>query len=71
MTTKTDYGEVYLVNSRSEILNIPTNFCLDFLNDLKNEDGTLKDHVIDLNDNMHVLRNARHSLHYTDSIYLS
>ena len=37
MTTKTDYGEVYLVNSRSEILNIPTNFCLDFLNDLKNE----------------------------------
>ena len=44
MTTKTDYGEVYLVNSRSEILNIPTNFCLDFLNDLKNEDGTLKDH---------------------------
>ena len=52
MTTKTDYGEVYLVNSRSEILNIPTNFCLDFLNDLKNEDGTLKDHVIDLNDNI-------------------
>ena len=52
MTTLTDYGEVYLVNSRSEILNIPTNFCLDFLNDLKNEDGTLKDHVIDLNDNI-------------------
>ena len=52
MTTQTDYGEVYLVNSRSEILNIPTNFCLDFLNDLKNEDGTLKDHVIDLNDNI-------------------
>ena len=51
MTTLTDYGEAYLVNSRSEIKNIPTTFCMEFLADLKNEDGTLKDHIIDLNDN--------------------
>ena len=40
VTTLTDYGEVYLVNSRSEIKNIPTTFCMEFLADLKNEDGT-------------------------------
>ena len=51
MTTQTDYGETYLINSRSEIKNIPTNFCREFLADLKNEDGTLKDHITDLNDN--------------------
>ena len=51
MTTLTDYGECYLVNSRSDIKNIPTNFCMEFLDDLKNEDGTLKDHITDLNDN--------------------
>ena len=52
MTTLTDYGECYLVNSRSDIKNIPTNFCMEFLADLKNEDDTLKDHIIDLNDNV-------------------
>jgi len=51
VTTQTDYGETYLINSRSEIKNIPTNFCREFLADLKNEDGTLKDHITDLNDN--------------------
>ena len=52
MTTLTDYGEIYLVNSRSEIKNIPTTFCMEFLADLKNEDGSLKDHITDLNDNV-------------------
>ena len=52
VTTLTDYGEAYLVNSRSDIKNIPTNFCMEFLADLKNEDGTLKDHITDLNDNI-------------------
>ena len=52
VTTLTDYGEVYLVNSRSEIKNIPTTFCMEFLTDLKNDDGSLKDHITDLNDNV-------------------
>ena len=52
VTTLTDYGEAYLVNSRSEIKNIPTTFCMEFLDDLKNEDGTLKDHITDLDNNV-------------------
>ena len=50
--TLTDYGEAYLVNSRSEIKNIPTTFCMEFLADLKNDDGSLKDHITSLNDNV-------------------
>ena len=42
MTFEDDF---YIINSNSYIKNIPTNFCLDFLKELKNDDGTLKPHV--------------------------
>ena len=35
----------YILNCHSYIKNVPTNFCLEFLNQLKNDDGTLKPHV--------------------------
>ena len=35
----------YILNCHSYIKKIPTNFCLEFLNQLKNEDGSLKPHV--------------------------
>ena len=35
----------YVLKSHSYIKNIPTNFCLEFLKELKNDDGTLKPHV--------------------------
>ena len=35
----------YILNCHSYIKNIPTNFCLEFLKELKNDDGTLKPHV--------------------------
>ena len=35
----------YILNCHSYIKKIPTNFCLEFLNQLKNDDGTLKPHV--------------------------
>ena len=35
----------YILNCHSYIKNVPTNFCLEFLNELKNDDGTLKPHV--------------------------
>ena len=37
--------EFYIINSNSYIKNVPTNFCLEFLKELKNDDGTLKPHV--------------------------
>ena len=37
--------EFYIINSNSYIKNIPTNFCLEFLKELKNDDGTLKPYV--------------------------
>ena len=37
--------DFYIINSNSYIKNIPTNFCLEFLKELKNDDGTLKPHV--------------------------
>ena len=42
MTFEDDF---YIINSNSYIKNIPTNFCLEFLKELKNDDGTLKPHV--------------------------
>ena len=42
MTFQDDF---YIINSNSYIKNIPTNFCLEFLKELKNDDGTLKPHV--------------------------
>ena len=52
MTTQTDYGECYLVNSRAYIKNVPNSFCRMFLKNIKNEDGSLKDHVTNLNENL-------------------
>ena len=37
--------DFYIINSNSYIKNIHTNFCLEFLKELKNDDGTLKPHV--------------------------
>ena len=38
--------DFYIISSNSYIKkNIPTNFCLEFLKELKNDDGTLKPHV--------------------------
>ena len=38
----------YVLNCHSYIKNVPTYLSLEFLKDLKNEDGTLKTHVKDL-----------------------
>ena len=51
MTTSTDFGEVYIINSRSYIKDISHFFDETFLRDLKNNNGTLKDHVSNLDTN--------------------
>ena len=42
----------YVIESHSYIKNVPTFLSLEFLKDLKNDDGTLKTHVSDLNTNV-------------------
>tara|TARA_A100001515_G_scaffold109083_1_gene90023 strand:- start:283 stop:696 length:414 start_codon:yes stop_codon:yes gene_type:complete len=42
----------YVIEARSYIKNVPTFLSLDFLKDLKNEDGTLKNHVSNLDTNV-------------------
>ena len=42
----------YILNCHSYIKKIPTNFCLEFLDQLKNDDGTLKPHVEKIIDNV-------------------
>ena len=51
MTTSTDFGEVYIINSRSYIKNISHYLDEEFLKALKNDNGTLKDHVSNLDTN--------------------
>ena len=41
----------YVINSTSYIKNVPNYFCMDFMKELKNDDGTLKPHVTELNTN--------------------
>ena len=41
----------YVIESHSYIKNVPTFLSLDFLKDLKNDDGTLKTHVSSLDTN--------------------
>ena len=41
----TFHENFYVIESHSYIKKIPTNFCLEFLDQLKNDDGTLKPHV--------------------------
>ena len=42
------YDDYYVINSTSYIKNVPTFLSLEFLKDLKNDDGTLKTHVSSL-----------------------
>ena len=42
----------YVINSTSYIKNVPTFLSLEFLKDLKNDDGTLKTHVSNLDTNV-------------------
>jgi len=42
---------IYVINSTSYIAEVKTTFCTEFLKELKNDDGTLKPHVSDLNTN--------------------
>ena len=41
----------YILNCHSYIKTVPNYFCMDFIKDLKNEDGTFKPHVTELNTN--------------------
>ena len=41
----TFHENFYVIESHSYIKNIPTNFCLEFLTELKNDDGSFKPHV--------------------------
>ena len=41
----------YILNCHSYIKTVPNYFCMDFMKDLKNDDGTFKPHVTELNTN--------------------
>ena len=41
----------YILNCHSYIKTVPNYFCMDFMKDLKNADGTFKPHVTELNTN--------------------
>jgi|TARA_R100000388_G_scaffold1769_1_gene2511 hypothetical protein len=43
--------DFYVVSSTSYIKSVPTNFCIEFLKELKNDDGTLKPHVEEIIEN--------------------
>ena len=43
--------DFYIINSNSYIKNIPTKLSKEFLKELKNDDGTFKPHVTELNTN--------------------
>ena len=46
------FGEnFYILNVHSYIKTVPNYFCMDFIKDLKNEDGTFKPHITELNTN--------------------
>ena len=47
----TFHENYYVLESHSYIKNVPTFLSMDFLKDLKNDDGTLKTHVSDLDTN--------------------
>ena len=42
----------YVISVNSYIKNTPNSFCRMFLKNLKNEDGSIKDHITDLNENL-------------------
>ena len=41
----------YILNCHSYIKTVPNYFCMDFIKELKNDDGTFKPHVTELNTN--------------------
>ena len=41
----------YILNCHSYIKTVPNYFCIDFMKELKNDDGTFKPHVTELNTN--------------------
>ena len=41
----------YILNCHSYIKTVPNYFCMDFMKELKNDDGTFKPHVTELNPN--------------------
>ena len=41
----------YILNCHSYIKTVPNYFCMDFMKELKNDDGTFKTHVTELNPN--------------------
>ena len=41
----------YILNCHSYIKTVPNYFCMDFMKELKNNDGTFKPHVTELNTN--------------------
>ena len=41
----------YILNCHSYIKTVPNYFCMDFMKELKNDDGTFKPHVTELNTN--------------------
>ena len=41
----------YILNCHSYIKSVPNYFCMDFMKELKNDDGTFKPHVTELNPN--------------------
>ena len=47
----TFYDDFYVINVNSYIKNVPNYFSMDFMKELKNDDGTFKPHVTELNTN--------------------
>ena len=45
------YEDYYVINSNSHIKFVPNFLCTEFLKELKNDDGTLKPHISDLDTN--------------------
>ena len=41
----------YILNCHSYIKTVPNYFCMDFMKEIKNDDGTFKPHVTELNTN--------------------
>ena len=42
---------IYILNCHSYIKTVPNYFCMDFMKELKNDDGNFKPHVTELNTN--------------------
>ena len=47
----TFYDDFYVINVNSHIKTVPNYFSMDFMKELKNDDGSFKPHVTELNTN--------------------